>query len=284
MQNQRLESNFYPSLELAFKFATVVVGALYGLGMLIANSYLLTLGFADFELFRARYVFMGGAFVAPIVLTFLTVLFAMSATSPGYIYEKRFRLSLAIGTLAPTLFVVFRFAEGTFRPFMVTLFFVVTFVFIGIEIPYLAARSAIIQRFTRDWPDPEETLPRVLFLVMGGLLPLVIYFFVWVDWALVEIPEQYGGAEPKIGVFLVREDKIEDARNVGLRAEPGNPMTQQIQVIWEGADYVIFAHVWDVGVYNFKVSDDIFLGWLAVEGITSFPPPGTPSPATPITQ
>lgn len=271
----RKDMGLAPALEFAAKYLTVSVGLLYGIGLLVANYYLMSLGFSEFELFRSRYVFIGATAVLPLIgaTTFVYLLTSMPDPA-SYIGRHRASLSLMFGTLIAMLGVAIVY--GFRRQVLWTLLFTVILsaAFLIFETPERlpVTQNPFIRFRTKD-ADSTTSPIFLLFLIT----PLIFYFIFWSKSAFPRIPEQFGGSEPNYGHFFVRESHVADAQLVGLTVDPENRRTQGVRMIWHGNDYLIFQlSQSDAGTLT-KVSNELFYAWSPADEAE---PAGTPTAAS----
>lgn len=254
------------AFELVAKDATVTVGILYGIGLLIANYYLLSLGFAEFEWLRTRYVFIGAIFVVPLIVSATLVYLAISTLHWRLLANHRKAISITMGVMIPLLAVSIYYASRRQVIWSLCLGVVIFMAFVLFQAPELQVR------YRKAAQGPPERDRHVSPLYLATLvLPLALYFAIWAKFAFPHIPEQFGGAEPEYGYFFVNEDHVQDAQLVGLQVTDIDRETQGLRIVWVGSDYVIFQFV-NQGLYGLaKVSDELFYAWVPSDNTDLIP-------------
>jgi len=118
----------FDTFEKISKVFVVFVAVLYGLGLLVTNQYLLSLGVSDFSSLKPKYVITGAWTLALMVIDCLPALFVFGLFRSKSSILKRFWLRITIGLIGG---IGFALLARAFLYYVITLY------------PYLSSASVL---------------------------------------------------------------------------------------------------------------------------------------------
>ena len=201
------------TLEAATKASVIVLAILYGLGLLVTNEYLITLGVSDFTSVRPKYIVTGAWVLVIVAATFIPILF------PLLIRESRVAEKIAAAFLGALVA-------------WVSVFFVLRVLGIQSELRemwkpltlLLGVSSAI---YFQTWlfrkiiviPAAISISAIVLLGCFGGITAT----FIVAKKIYPKVPEALGGGKPLSGRIILNKEAAEFWVEAGVeKSDPPN--------------------------------------------------------------
>ena len=173
------------TLKTVFESCAILIGLSYAIGLIVVNTYLLTLGTVEFELIRAKYISCG--FLVLIIMLILASVslprIMIDKSKPAvYLDHLTFALKNVVWTSCFILFGILFVSEKGF-PFLVgsipTSIFVILFL-LGVVIPLITPffeEKAFVKKFSRI-ENIISSLSTILFFFLTAQSKLK-YFILW---------------------------------------------------------------------------------------------------------
>jgi hypothetical protein len=232
-----------PDYETIAKLAGAFAAILYVIGLLAINGYLFSLGVSDFSLARPRFVYTGALILFITAIYLLIPVYGFKVTEDsirsGHLITRLFNILPLI--IVPPIFVGLILAAVNRS--IDSFYSVSVFSFVVYPIALLcAALSLMLVRFFLHMEGTWGFLKfgRLVFVMSNVTILVGLYLAAFMAFLYPKIPEQFGGGEPVRAVLLIKEDALEGARNLGLPTQTGKPLTEPLDLMYEGSQaYVI---------------------------------------------
>jgi hypothetical protein len=212
------------------KFAALAAIIAHAVGLVVVNIYLFNLGIADFELFRPRFILTGA--LALTIVTLSTALVAYLRDVWAYCTENQLPYSRCAVRLAPGLVYA-----GIALWALVHLLHQTVFRAIATYVVAFSVGNALVKL-----SQPARSyywyriLPAAVIGLAGGIYLLMLFSFN----IYPSIPQQFGGAEPHRGQFLVKPDAKAGVVELGISfANKDASVTEPVLVLFEGNTYYV---------------------------------------------
>src|SRR5215204_6037172 len=244
--------------------SVAIVGALfYVLGFLTTNAYLYKLGVSDFSLLRTRFILTGVLTLAPIVLALVGGIYAAldvtiygshaRLTTGAFLWILSdiafpFALYFALFSVVAENDVITSARDAALLSAVCAAIVLALLASLAVyrksdrrPLSHLAYRGKPIpyDRFTERFGVPNAVVETTIFAVAGVVLFLA-YVGLFGQYFYPTIPEQLGGARPRIAQILVSGDAVPAVRELGLDVSEDAPLSPPVELLWEGEEsYVI---------------------------------------------
>jgi hypothetical protein len=271
-------------IEAITRSATFLAVLAYAVGLVVVNAYLFSLGVADFDLLRPRYIATGLLLMGITLGVTASALFA-SGNLLIFIFRRG----------VPFVERVFGLLDALAAALMVSIFlyyslgrsWTATFVLyaLGSAVGYSVLRIVHIARSPSrsfEYSPSSSSLPRWLrrrlksykpwepplapkwlsYFSWGGLLivfsfALIVFFATYI---LPIVPEQFGGVKPRQAELLVSSEAKALFGELGIPlSEEQSHMTTSLRVLFEGNDYYV-VQVPDDDTTTFKLNKSDVVG------------------------
>jgi hypothetical protein len=240
---------WFEAVEQVGKFIAGLAIALYILGLLSVNGYLLGLGVSDFSLVRARFIYTGSLEILTLAFGYFLPIVTykkvrhLYRTIPPSLRSWRLHLFgpvfIACSIVIPVLFISLALSVGTdslkgsevFYGFCIVNAGLITGIFAAIQLNRIG-ETRHRQAFERN---TAMALAIVSLCAIG-----VLYAWVFMYLAYPRIPVQFGGGRPQDTRLLLTEEALDGAKELGLPIAGTSRLTDQVKLMYEGSDsYVI---------------------------------------------
>ena len=259
------------TIEDAAKLAGAAIVLLYGTGLLVVNAFLLQYGVADFNLFRARFIFTGLLIAGLIVIStvcpiwsgLLLRYYCRTRKLPVRPEDKRKRdmqKLLVVGSAWIFLFIPF-FVIGflLLQPLLICLlvygvFAAFGFLIVWITVPLLRTpkrdkTSESSQNSVNDTSEHDKTARKNAaeppwWIDYGSQVALAFVFaFLMVLTAakavLPNVAEQFGGARGHSVQLLISHDSVAGVQQLGISMNPKMDTTNNLDLLFTGEDFYV---------------------------------------------
>ena len=240
---------WFEAVEQVGKFIAGLAIALYILGLLSVNGYLLGLGVSDFSLVRARFIYTGALEI--LTLAFGYFLPIVTYRKVRHIYRtvptpfRSWRLHLfapifiASSIIIPVSFIALALSVGTDNLKASELFYGFYIVSAGLIAGILATKSLDRIEETRHQEAFNRNTAMAIEIVSLWAIG-VLYAGVFMYLAYPRIPVQFGGGRPQDTRLLLTQEALDGAKELGLPIAGTSRLTDQVKLMYEGSDsYVI---------------------------------------------
>ena len=240
------------------------MGALfYILGFLTTNAYLYKLGVSDFSLLRTRFILTGVLTLAPLALALIGGLYAaldvtVYGSHAGLTTRAHLWILVDIAFPFSLYFVLFSVVaendvvtsarDAALLSAVCAVLVLAALTSLAVyrkserrPLSHLAYRGQPVtyDRFTERFGVPNAVVETTIFAVAGVVLFLV-YIGLFGQYFYPTMPEQLGGARPRIAQILVSGDAVPAVRELGLDVSEDAPLSPPVELLWEGEEsYVI---------------------------------------------
>lgn len=256
----RAERSPTAPLEMLVKVLAASAALFYVMGFLTTNAYLFLLGVADFSLLRTRFILTGVLVFIPLVPALLGGIYAavdMVVHRNERGLTRRAYTWILIDIALPFLFYFFLFAvmaenELVTSARLAALLSLVCSVLV-MAILFTAAiyrtsgRRPLSYLMLRNKPESADEHFRHRFgvpdaaveglvLALVALVLFLTYLGLFGQFFYPLVPEQMGGGRPRTAQLLIAGDGIAAAQQLGLSVSEGDPLTDPVQLLWEGED------------------------------------------------
>jgi hypothetical protein len=240
------------SMESLLKLAAAVAAAIYALGLVIVNLYLLRFGVAEFNLLRPRFIITGVLALVALTLPYVCIavlawLWRAMSQPKLAIWRRLYGITLSIPIalmciLAP--FVVYTTPIFGLHALQALGLYAIS-VIVGVYIVVAVRWTKEIQKpgWRPTHPDADPWLGRTLALgssragVVGFLL---LYTFYFASVVYPHAPEPLGGSRPRDVRLVVKADSAAALRELAVpMSAPGGQLTEPIELIFQGQGFYL---------------------------------------------
>jgi hypothetical protein len=254
-----------PDVETLIRGAAASIIALYVIGLLAVNGYLFSLGVSDFTLVRARFIYTGSLITGFALFAFLIPSFSFwrltnfwrNRSSLGTLRKIDIVYINVLRLLLPTLifWTIFAVLQGVLdAPSFPRIFSSSS----GDELYGKPLRDALlvgiaglllglgIVRLWRTWgggirgSDALTRAGSTLMLTTGAILLFGAYLLVFMTTVYRQMPEQFGGGQPRSVRILFDKDSIDGVRELGVPIAPRAHASLPVNLMYVGSEtYVL---------------------------------------------
>lgn len=256
----------------------------YAVGLVVVNAYLLSLGVADFDLFRPRYIATGLLVLSIVLGATATAMFAehnlrtFTLQRGVPLVERAFGLLEAVMPVGLVLASFVSILHQSIYQALVLFFGSAAVGRILVNISYVIRAAGDHFRirpslsFMPRWlisrsksyetwqPPPAPTWVRTISWLALATISSYLLVSVFALSVLPSVPEQFGGARPKESQFVISSDDRNLVAELGIPySADTSHLTTSLEVLFEGADYYLVQIPWDETT-RFKLGKDAVVG------------------------
>jgi hypothetical protein len=271
-------------IEALTRSATFLTVLAYAVGLVLVNAYLFSLGVADFDLLRPRYIASGLLLMGVVLGVTASALFA-SGNLQVFIFRRRvppierlFGLFEAMASAILVCILLYRFVGRSWTYFfwLYILSFAVGYAVLRIvriaqnpsrSFHYIPSVNGIpnwLRRRLKPYEGWEPPLAPKWISYCGWTALLIVFSFALIVFfatnILPTIPEQFGGLEPKQAELLISSEAKTLYSELGIPlSEDEAHLTVSLLVLFEGNNYYV-VQIPDDDTFTFKLNKSDIMG------------------------